>query len=142
MLANTTGGLSYQIMKILYNSCVLTTVSYSSPACAGPIILYKWTFECRQIEPLHCAPYKVPQLEPVLAKFKNERSSLRPSSRACKGSDPPRLLLVLFLHHRAFVTTRQHPAMGRRCRRRRPRRRTGTGLHPDRQASHGTLLEL
>ena len=66
MLANTTGGQSHQIMKILYNARVLPTLSYPSPVCAGPLIHRKWAFERqaggrnRGIEPLHCAFYKVP----------------------------------------------------------------------------------
>jgi len=31
MLANTKGGLSHQNMKILYNTCILPTLSYASP---------------------------------------------------------------------------------------------------------------
>ena len=56
-----------------------------------------------------------------------ERSLLRPSSRACTGSNPPKLLLVLFLFltPRAFVVTRQHATTGHRHRR--PCGRTGAG---------------
>ena len=31
MLANTTGGLRHQNMKILYNTCILLTITYASP---------------------------------------------------------------------------------------------------------------
>ena len=89
-------------MRVLYNDCVLLTLPYVSPMCAGPLILRKWAFEQwagrldPQIEPPHCASYKVAQLEPVLlAKFMNDRSSLRPSS-CLQGlrysEDPPRPL--------------------------------------------------